>query len=314
MSASPSMEKFIDFFCSNASGVLSTITNQSIDLESKEYSAFDFSRINSSIEIPCVILSIIYSGAQNFQIQLIMDKNAVAALSDLMMLGDGEASYNPEEHNDAIKEMGNQILGSMTAEFAGDGINLSGMVSDVELTDMEIQQDFLVDNNVSYIEFDLVNRHYTCFLIFDSQSENAIDTCIVLDEPQSASAAFSQASSSAGSSKKNEEPVKVSRAQFTEFEEVRPSTGKNINIDLLLDVVLPVTVELGRKDMKIKEVLEIGQGSVVELDKLAGDLVDLLINGKKFAVGEVMVADENYAVRIVSLVSREERIKSLGSD
>jgi len=114
--------------------------------------------------------------------------------------------------------------------------------------------------------------------------------------------------------KKQEEPVRVSRAQFSEFEEVRPSSGKNINIDLLLDVSLPVTVELGRKDMKIKEVLEIAQGSVVELDKLAGDLVDLMINGKKFAVGEVMVADDNYAVRIVSLVSREERIRSLGSD
>ena len=63
--------------------------------------------------------------------------------------------------------------------------------------------------------------------------------------------------------------------------------------------------------MKIKEILELGQGSVVELDKIAGDFVDIMVNGKKFAVGEIMVVEENFAIRIVSLLSREDRIKSL---
>ena len=66
--------------------------------------------------------------------------------------------------------------------------------------------------------------------------------------------------------------------------------------------------------MRIKDILDLGQGAIVELTKLAGDLVDLYINGKKFAVGEVMVVDENYAVRIVNLISREERIRSLGPE
>jgi len=311
MNASPQINRFIDFFTSNASGVLGTITNQSINFDIAGFDDFDFSQINTGIEIPCVLLSIMYTGQQNFQLQLVIDKNAVSTLADLMMLGEGEAEYIPDEHNDAMKEMCNQILGSMTAEFSGEGINLTGNVGDIELTDMEIQQDFFIDNKMLTLQFSVVGKKFQCYLIFDNQSIESINNSFSADDVPSFSsnqATFNSAP------KKQEEPVRVSRAQFSEFEEVRPSSGKNINIDLLLDVSLPVTVELGRKDMKIKEVLEIGQGSVVELDKLAGDLVDLMINGKKFAVGEVMVADDNYAVRIVSLVSREERIRSLGSD
>ncbi|HPM01754.1 MAG TPA: flagellar motor switch protein FliN [Candidatus Cloacimonadota bacterium] len=311
MNASPQINRFIEFFTSNASGVLGTITNQSINFDITGFDDFDFSQINAGIEIPCVLLSIMYTGQQNFQLQLVIDKNAVSTLADLMMLGEGEAEYIPDEHNDAMKEMCNQILGSMTAEFSGEGINLTGNVGDIELTDMEIQQDFFIDNKMLTLQFSVVGKKFQCYLIFDNQSIESINNSFSADDVPSFSsnqATFNSAP------KKQEEPVRVSRAQFSEFEEVRPSSGKNINIDLLLDVSLPVTVELGRKDMKIKEVLEIGQGSVVELDKLAGDLVDLMINGKKFAVGEVMVADDNYAVRIVSLVSREERIRSLGSD
>ncbi|HOE91008.1 MAG TPA: FliM/FliN family flagellar motor switch protein [Candidatus Cloacimonadota bacterium] len=309
MSNSPQIQKFIEFFTSNASGVLGTITNQSIDFTALEFGNFNFETIQSSIEIPCVVLSIMYSGSQTFQLQLMFDKSSVAILADLMMLGEGDTNYIPEEHNDAMKEMCNQILGSMTGEFAGEGVNLSGTVGDIELTDMEIQQDFLVDHKMQTIQFTVVGKSFYSYILFDDQAINAInDSFQAQNEP-----AFDAPPSMSGSARQ-EEPVKVSRAQFSEFEEVRPSSGKNINIDVLLDVVLPVSVELGRKDMKIKEILEIGQGSVVELNKLAGDLVDLMINGKKFAVGEVMVADENYAVRIVSLVSREERIKSLGQD
>ncbi len=310
MSKSPQINKFIEFFNSNASGVLSTITNQPVNFELNDYSPFNFDVLSQLIEIPCILISMSFSGDQNFHLQMIMDKKSVAVLSDLMMLGDGDVEYNPEDHNDAMKEMVNQILGSMTAEFSGDGINLVGTVLEAELTDMEIQRDFMVDNNLANLEFSLLGKNFIAFLVFDAQAESSIDIAVVSDEP----AYDSPALKSSPQNDKQEDPVRVSRAQFSEFEQVRPSSGKNINIDLLLDVVLPVTVDLGRKDMKIKEVLEIGQGSVVELDKLAGEMVDLLINGKKFAVGEVMVADENYAVRIVNLVSREERIKSLGSE
>lgn len=83
------------------------------------------------------------------------------------------------------------------------------------------------------------------------------------------------------------------------------------NIDLLMDVTLQVTVELGRTRRQIRDVLALGPGSVVELDKLAGEQVDVLVNGKLIAKGEVVVIDENYGVRITDIISPQDRVHSL---
>jgi flagellar motor switch protein FliN/FliY len=104
-------------------------------------------------------------------------------------------------------------------------------------------------------------------------------------------------------------PPTVERASF---EQVRPE-GKqeSKNIDMLLDVTLPVSIELGRTALKIEDILNLGPGSVVELDKLAGEPVDILINEKILAKGEVVVVDENFGVRITSMISPQDRIRSL---
>jgi len=83
------------------------------------------------------------------------------------------------------------------------------------------------------------------------------------------------------------------------------------NIDLLMDVDLPVAIELGRTRMNIADILALGPGSVVELEKLVGEPVDLLVNQKCVARGEVVVVEENFGLRITELVSPEERIKNL---
>ena len=75
-----------------------------------------------------------------------------------------------------------------------------------------------------------------------------------------------------------------------------------------MDVPLDVTVELGRTSKKIKEILEFQPGSIVELNKLAGETMDILINGKFVARGEVVVIDENFAVRITDIINAEQRI------
>lgn len=84
------------------------------------------------------------------------------------------------------------------------------------------------------------------------------------------------------------------------------------NIDLILDVPLEISVVLGRAKKNIKDILNLGTGSLIELDKLAEEPVEILVNGKKVAYGEVVVVDENFGVRITSIVSNEEKIKSLG--
>jgi len=80
------------------------------------------------------------------------------------------------------------------------------------------------------------------------------------------------------------------------------------NLDLLLDVPLEITVELGRANRRVRDVLNLGPGSIVELSKLAGEPVDLLVNGKPIAKGEVVVIDENFAVRIIEILAREDRL------
>jgi len=94
-----------------------------------------------------------------------------------------------------------------------------------------------------------------------------------------------------------------------------PGTGQAgdlSQIDLLLDISLQVTVELGRARMKIAEILGLRNGSVIELDRLAGEPADILVNGTLIARGEVVVVDEKFGVRVIEVVSRAKRIASLG--
>ncbi len=83
------------------------------------------------------------------------------------------------------------------------------------------------------------------------------------------------------------------------------------NLDLLLDVGLRVSVELGRADLTIKDVLALGPGSVIELDKLAGEPVDIYVNDRLIAKGEVVVVDENFGVRVTDIVSPQKRIAKM---
>ncbi len=83
------------------------------------------------------------------------------------------------------------------------------------------------------------------------------------------------------------------------------------NLDLLLGVTLQVSVELGRTKMNIEEILHLGPGSVVELDKLAGEPVDVLVNDKMIAKGEVVVLDDRFGVRITDVLSPAQRLNSL---
>jgi flagellar motor switch protein FliN/FliY len=302
MTGVKSLDKFLDLFNSNAGGVISTITNQQLTFSQKSYGDFNFATLETNLTVPCVIATINFSGANELALHLITSKKVTASLADLMMLGTGEAEYSPEENNDSLKEMFNQALGSMSTEMTGEGVTATGTVAEVELSDMSIQKDFMVGNKMVEIAFTLLGKEQYFYMIIDADNLKTIDAMFA-----------PPATKSSGGAKQQQGPVSASRASFAEIEEVSPSI-KNINLDNLLDIPLPVSVELGRKEMRIKDILDLGQGAIVELTKLAGDLVDLYINGKKFAVGEVMVVDENYAVRIVNLISREERIRTLGPE
>ena len=83
------------------------------------------------------------------------------------------------------------------------------------------------------------------------------------------------------------------------------------NLDFILDIPLKVTVELGRTSLAIKDLLQLGQGSVLELDKLAGEPLEILVNGKLIAKGEVVVVNEKFGIRLTDIISPIERIETL---
>ncbi len=90
--------------------------------------------------------------------------------------------------------------------------------------------------------------------------------------------------------------------EFSEFDS---------KLELLYDLQLPVTIELGRTNMLIRNILKLGRGSVIEFDKLVSEPVDVLVNGRKVAEGEVVVIDKHFGIRITTLVDPSDRLKSI---
>lgn len=105
--------------------------------------------------------------------------------------------------------------------------------------------------------------------------------------------------------------IRAQRAEFESFDRPESAAGTTGNIELLLDVNLPVAIELGRTQMSIRDILELGSGSIIELNKLAGEAVDILVNNKPLAKGEVVVIDENFGVRVTGLLPPRERLERL---
>lgn len=105
--------------------------------------------------------------------------------------------------------------------------------------------------------------------------------------------------------------INVQPAQFAGFTPGLAPHADDTNLNLLLDIPLKVTVELGRSKMLIKDILQLSQGSIIELDKLAGEPVDILVNNKLIAKGEVVVIDENFGVRVTDIINQWERIQKI---
>lgn len=107
------------------------------------------------------------------------------------------------------------------------------------------------------------------------------------------------------------ENTAIHEASFSEFEEVHMSKNEQRNLDMLLDIPLKVTVELGRTEKSIKDILDLSSGSIIELDKLAGEPIDVFVNEKLIARGEVVVIEENFGIRVTDIVSQSDRLLKL---
>jgi flagellar motor switch protein FliN/FliY len=99
------------------------------------------------------------------------------------------------------------------------------------------------------------------------------------------------------------------------FKELSPARGTEPpqELDFILDLPLEVSVEIGRTKMLIKDLLKLTQGSIIELDRIAGEPVDIYVNGKLMAKGEVVVVNDRFGVRVTEIISAQDRVKKLGS-
>jgi flagellar motor switch protein FliN/FliY len=106
-----------------------------------------------------------------------------------------------------------------------------------------------------------------------------------------------------------------SAAEFPNLEDVKPKSYSNadeVKLDVILDVPVTVSLEIGRTKINIRNLLQLNQGSVVELDRFAGEPMDVLVNGTLVAHGEVVVVNDKFGIRLTDIISPSERVRKLG--
>jgi flagellar motor switch protein FliN len=318
----PLLIKIFDVFCEQASTVISTVLNRKVTYHTELCEQGSIDTIHEKMPSVLLSLKIPLKSIINGQFYLIIQKKNVAILSDLMMMGDGNAEYT-EDHKDAIGEMFNQVMGAFTNTLTSDW-NLTVTSETIVVDEFDTEHPsidlascgmILITQNVdqmpeSFVTLLIPKELSEQFIekgkaFYDSGVEGASSSGIAenvglnMSELDDLSRVTSYSESPSGASFQ-ETPLVSSR-----------SNAPPQNIDMLMDIDLDVSIELGNSMLSIKRILELAPGSIVELDRMAGEPVDLLVNNKVVAKGEVVVIDENFGIRIVSLVSTEERIRSL---
>jgi len=225
------------------------------------------------------------------------------------MTGDPEAAEFSEMVADAFKEVMSTVVGNLNTSL---GSSVGGPLgnSEIQLDPAEASAETLAGAIGGGDEFVVVPYTIKIGEIVDSECWQLIgpelaESMLALTAPPPAAA--EPAPSGAGGA-----PIAAAPAEFDSLTSDIPAHGGPGNLDLIMDIGLEVRVELGRSNQKIRDVLKLGTGSVIELDKLAGEPVDLLVNDVIFARGEVVVIDENFGVRITEILSLQDRIKKLG--
>ncbi len=256
-----------------------------------------------------VQVSMDYSGVLSGKNLIVYSLADAGSISSLMM-GD-ESGTAPAElteaHQSTIQELTNQLLSSMATQFGnrlGGGVNTTPAMVSVVSSGAELQVPM---GDVVKVTFDLNIEgivHSKFYHIMDVNVSNGIT--------QSGGAPAMTMGTPQQQTYQQQPQVGISPVKFPPLDEglIQSAVG---DISLLLDVPMTLTVELGRTSKLVQEILGLGEGSIIELDKLAGEPVDLLVNGKLIAKGEVVVIDENFGVRVTDIVSPDDRLTSLNT-
>ncbi len=248
----------------------------------------------------------------------IIDIDTAKLISSLMM---GQAGGELTEASlSAISEVMNTISGNALTTIGNqikkDIRTSPPVVKKISKNDLS----FSTSGQLTFVNYNLKidGKSEKFFEIFDNNVVNDIAGAVLpASSEMTQSYAYTKTNKMGQKTMKNinvqdRMSTQVQNVQFGSFNE---STGLDAqssgNINLLMDVTMDLTVELGRTKRSIKYILSMGEGTVLELDKLAGEPVDILVNGKLIARGEVVVIDENFGVRVTEIISPADRIQEL---
>lgn len=249
-----------------------------------------------------VLFIIKTSGAVSGEIYILFPLKEAHKIVNIMMGGNGdEDSSSPLDAAEiaTIKDAFNPLLYALTSHFSariGEPVSVVGIhvINGTEFADDPYEENF-VRIQYNFEITGIVDTKLTAILPFSF-------TRTLLNQLQKKTKVETQEEES------EEEPaIPVKEVEFPSISTTAQGLASP-NVELLLDVQMTVTVELGRTKKYIKEILEMGEGTIIELDKQAGEHVDVLVNGKLVARGEVVIIDENFGVRITEIISSKEKL------
>lgn len=319
-----------------AATTLFTLLNKKVTITTPKVSETTMEEMAIEFKDPSVLINITYKVGIEGVNFLILHEKDVKIITDLMMGGDGTniSSELNDLHLSAISEAMNQMIGSSST-------SLSEMLGKkIDISPPEAYHDQIAE--LDYTQFGITKMDQVVKIAFRMTVGDLIDSeimqvlplhvakqmvsTIINNKPSSEpvverKSTKTPAKAEEKSAQKSEPPKnqyyyeeeeskprvaneKISAVplQFENFDSNSAQMYYNNDIDLIRDVPLEITVELGKTGKKINEILDFGVGSVIELDRLVGEPLDILANGKRIAKGEVVVVDENYGIRITDII------------
>ena len=320
-----------------AATTLSTLLNQKVLITTPNVSIANWEDISQSYDRPCVFIQISYIEGLDGNNILILREKDVKIITDLMMGGNGEdvdGTELSELHLSAMCEAMNQMMGSAATSISSvlekkvdispptaSLIDMDGSIDEEGFGDFlkgefvkvsfRLEIGTLIDSELMQLyPIDFAKELYNKFMSSSELDQPAPAAPTPAAAPAPAPAAPTPGPAPAMSAPPQgyaqpmqpAQPVNVAPAQFQAFDNTINPLMQQENIGLIMDVPLEVTVELGRTNKTIKEILDFSPGTVIELNKLAGEAMDLLVNGKYVAKGEVVVIEDNFGIRITEII------------
>jgi len=332
----------------SASTALSTLLGQKVEITTPTVTAVKRKDLANEFPIPHVAIHVQYvEGFKGIHLFIIKSKDA-KIIANLMLGGTGDVGDDEELSEmdiSAVQEAMNQMMGSAATSMSTifnttvnisppgvDILNISeGQGEDsIPEDDLLIMVSFrlkigdLIDSSIMQLTSQTFAKEMIEKLIGSGEEESKPATDTTFEEPTVAAAAETKdihalketvrnqpSYAAEQSNSKINANVNMQPAQFEDFDTSNRVKNQEPNLGILMDIPLQITVELGRTKRLIKDILELSQGSIIELDKLAGEPVDIFANNKLIAKGEVVVIDENFGVRVIDIISQYERVRKL---